>query len=129
MASGQLRSKIKPFHYLRSAENCLLQFWDSFSHDGSYGVTDLLKHDIVTTSPYPIKCKYRPINIALEPNLRLQLDKWLANDVIEPAMSPWSANLVAGKKKNGAIRWCLDWRALNEAMIKDSYPMPNVGDA
>jgi hypothetical protein len=113
---------------LRSAEDCLLQFWDSFSHDGSYGVTNLLKHDIVTTSPYPIKCKYRPINRALEPDLRLQLDKWLENDVIEPAMSPWSANLVAAKKKNGAIRWCLDWRALNDATVKDSYPMPNVGD-
>jgi hypothetical protein len=109
--------KSSPFNItpsdLRSAENCLLQIWDSFSHDGSYGIMDLLKHDIVTTSPHPIKFKYRTINRALEPTLRLQLDKWLANDVIEPAMLPWSANLVAAKKKNGAIRRCLDWRYIS----------------
>ncbi len=49
-------------------------------------------------------------NPALEPALREQLDKWLKHDIIEPANSPWSLNLVAAKKKGGKIRWCIDWR-------------------
>ncbi len=106
----------------------LLEFWDVFSHDGSSGTTSLLKHRIITEDVPPIKCKYRPINPALEPDLRIQLDKWLKDDVIEPANSPWSSNLVAAKKKGGRIRWCVDWRRLNMVTKKDSFPMPTVQD-
>ncbi len=76
----------------------------------------------------PIKCQYRPINPALKPAFREQLDKWLKHDVIKPADSPWSLNLVAAKKKGGKIRWCIDWRWLNEVTKKDSWPMPTVQD-
>lgn len=113
---------------LDEAIRLLLDFWDLFSHDGSFGKTDLVTHSIITEAVPPIKCKYRPINPALEPDLRNQLDKWLKHDVIEPANSPWSFNLVAAKKKNGKIRWCVDWRRLNLITKKDSFPMPSVQD-
>ena len=85
---------------LKAAEDVLLEFWDSFSHDGSYGKTHLLKHRIITEDVPPIKCRYRPINPALEADLRKQLDSWLDHGVIEPANSPWSSNLVAARKKD-----------------------------
>ncbi len=113
---------------LRKATDLLLKFWDLFSHDGSYGHTHLIQHRIITEDVPPIKCRYRPINSALEPALREQLDEWLKHDVIEPADSPWSSNLVAAKKKGGKIRWCIDWRRLNEVTKKDSWPMPTVQD-
>ena len=50
---------------LKAAEDVLLEFWDSFSHDGSYGKTHLLKHRIITEDVPPIKCRYRPINPCL----------------------------------------------------------------
>ena len=106
-----------------------MEFWDSFSHDGFYGKTHLLKHRIITEDVPPIKCRYRPINPALEPDLRKQLDSWLEHGVIEPANSPWSFNLVAAKKKDGRIRWCVDWRRLNDITKKDSFPMPTVQDS
>ncbi len=65
--------------------------------------THLIQHRIITEDVPPIKCRYRPINPALEPALREQLDEWLKHDVIEPADSPWSSNLVAAKKKGGKI--------------------------
>ncbi len=113
---------------LKRATELLLKFWDLFSHDGSYGHTHLIQHRIITEDVPPIKCRYRPINPALEPALREQLDEWLKHDVIEPADSPWSSNLVAAKKKGGKIRWCIDWRRLNEVTKKDSWPMPTVQD-
>ncbi len=79
-------------------------------YDGSYGHTHLIQHRIITEDMPPIKCWYRPINPALEPALREQLNEWLRHDIIEPADSPWSFNLVAAKKKGGKIRWCIDWR-------------------
>ncbi len=106
----------------------LMKYWDLFSHDGSYGHTHLVQHRIITEDVPPIKCRYRPINPGLEPALREQLDDWLRHDVIEPADSPWSSNLVVVKKKGGKIRWCVDWRRLNEVTKKDSWPMPTVQD-
>ena len=54
---------------LRAAIDVLMEFWDTFSHDGSYGKTHLLKHRIITEDVQPIKCRYRPINPALELSL------------------------------------------------------------
>ena len=114
---------------LEAAIQLLLEFWDFFSHDGSFGKTSLLSHRIITEDVPPIKSKYRPVNPRLEQDLRQTLDKWLQHDVIEPANSPWSFNLVPVKKKNGKIRWCIDWRQLNDITKKDSFPMPTVKDS
>ena len=88
---------------LDKAIKVLDHFWDSFSHDDSYGKTHLLKHSIITEDVPPIKCRYRPINPALEPDLKRQIDAWLKHDIIEPANSPWSSNLVAAKKKDASV--------------------------
>ena len=55
---------------LRAAVSVLAEIWDLFSHDGSYGHTHLLQHHIITEDVPPIKCRYRPVNPALEPDLR-----------------------------------------------------------
>ena len=113
---------------LEKALQLLLKYWNFFSHDGSYGKTHLLQHRIITEDVPPIKCKIRPVGPAYEEDLRRQIDHLLEQDVIEPADSPWSANLVPVRKKNGNIRWCVDWRRLNAVTKKDAYPMPNVHD-
>ncbi len=113
---------------LREAADLLMKYWDLFSHDGSYGHTKLIQHRIITEDVPPIKCRYHPVNSGLEPALWEQLDDWLRHDIIEPANSLWSSNLVAVKKKGGKIRWCVDWRRLNEVTKKDSWPMPTVQD-
>ena len=125
-----LRSKLclaKP-KALKEAVDLLMKYWDLFSHNGSYGHTKLIQHRIITEDVPPIKCRYRPINPGLEPALQEQLDDWLRHDIIEPANSPWSSNLVAVKKKGGKIRWRMDWQRLNEVTKKDSWPMPTVQD-
>lgn len=110
----------------QQALDLLLDFADTFSQDGEFGQTDLVKHTIHTGPIAPVKCRNRPINPALVDDLRQQLDTWLRHGVIEPSQSPWSSALVAAKKKNGKTRWCVDYRALNEATTKDAYPMPLI---
>ena len=106
----------------------LAEYWDVFAHDGVYEKTNVMQHIIDTGSAAPIKCRYRAVSPTLEDNLRQQLDQWLEQGIIEPANSPWSANLVAVTKKNGTIRWCVNYRALNEVTTKDTFPMPQVPD-
>ena len=32
------------------------------------------------------------------------------------------------KKKDGQIRFCLDYRALNKLTVRDTYPLPRIAD-
>ena len=107
----------------------LLRYFDLFSSGDRYGQTDLVEHCIkLVPGTKPIKLKNRPLNPAMVQDLKEQLQNWTKQDVIEGSSSPWSFQLLPVKKKNGKIRWCIDFRKLNDATIKDAYPLPNIDD-
>jgi hypothetical protein len=56
------------------------------------------------------------------------MDQMIADGVIEPAVSEWAANVVLARKKDGTMRFCIDYRHLNECTKKDSYPLPRVDE-
>ena len=43
---------------------------------------------------------------------------------IRPSKSPYSSNVVKVRKKDGTIRFCVDFRKLNSKTIKDAYAIP-----
>ena len=47
-----------------------------------------------------------------------------ANGIVELAISPWSSNVVLVRKKDGGLRFCVDFRQLNSLTVKDSYALP-----
>ncbi|KAI7795689.1 hypothetical protein IRJ41_003218 [Triplophysa rosa] len=48
---------------------------------------------------------------------------------IQPSTSPASAGFFFGKKKDGGLRPCIDYRALNDITVKFRYPLPLVPPA
>jgi len=48
--------------------------------------------------------------------------------VIEESQSPWVSPAVMVKKKDGTVRFCVDYRQLNAVTVKDSYRIPRIDD-
>ena len=43
-------------------------------------------------------------------------------------VSPWSSPIVLVKKKNGDLRFCVDYCKLNQITVNDSHPLPLISD-
>ena len=107
-----------------------MEFVDLFPIPGSSltGHTDAVEHTIDTGDTPPIRCAPRrmsPQKIKQEENC---VEEMLAGGQIEPSDSPWSAPVVLVTKKYGGTRFCVDYRWLNLATVKDGYPLPRIDD-
>ena len=56
------------------------------------------------------------------------LDEMLQKDVIQPSASPWASPVVLVQKKDGTMRFCIDYRKLNAVTRKDAYPLPRIDE-
>ena len=50
----------------------------------------------------------------------------LKTNVIRKSTSPWSSRVVLVKKKDGKLRFSIDYRGLNKLTKKDVYPLPRI---
>jgi len=49
------------------------------------------------------------------------------NGIVEPRIgSKWVSNIVLVKKKDGALRYCIDYRGLNAVTTTANYPLPRI---
>ena len=48
----------------------------------------------------------------------------LALGSIQPSYSPWASGKVTVKTKTGELRFCCDFRKLNDGTVKDAFPLP-----
>ena len=113
----------------RKLSELLIQYQDIFMPpDGTLGHTDIVEHDIETGDHKPIKIPPRRIPIFKRNQVDEELEKMLAQGIVEPSDSPWSAPLCLVKKKDGTCRFCIDFRRLNAVTVKDAYPLPRIDD-
>ena len=106
----------------------LKEFQDVFSQgDDDLGNTPLLEHGIETHGP-PLRQPYWWQNPAVRREEMTQVQQMLSSNVIRPSNSPWASPVVMVRKKDGSLRFCVDFRQLNTATVKDAHPLPRIDD-
>ncbi|KAM8718661.1 hypothetical protein ACLKA7_001382 [Drosophila subpalustris] len=55
-----------------------------------------------------------------------QVKEWLSEKIIRPSTSEYASPVVLVAKKNGKKCLCCDNRKLNEKVIRDNFPMPQM---
>ena len=52
----------------------------------------------------------------------------LKNQVIQPSNSPWVSPIVLVRKKDGTLKFCVDYRGLNSVTKPNRFPLPRIDD-
>lgn len=78
----------------------------------------------------PVQQSYRRPPIAWESKIEEKLRSLLEMDIIEPAPgpSPWVSPVVPVMKDSGEIRLCIDMRRANQAVLRESHPLPLIDE-
>ena len=93
-----------------------------------FGRTDKIRHAINTGNAPPVRQQVRRIPPIRREAARKLLSDMLNKDVIRPSSSPWASPIVLVPKKDGSVRFCVDYRKVNDLTRKDAYPLPRVDD-
>ena len=106
------------------------QFRSVFSKgDTDLGLANVTKHVINLSDKTPICQKSRRFPRPLAEEIEKQCEELNSLDIIESSISPWSAPIVPIRKKDGALRMCIDYRQLNKVTVPDKFPVPNLLDS
>ncbi|XP_055633186.1 uncharacterized protein K02A2.6-like [Toxorhynchites rutilus septentrionalis] len=91
-------------------------------------IVDVRVHIKMNPEITPCFQPLRRISIPMEVAVNKKLEELLRRDIIEAKKGPatWVSPLVVAKKINGDIRFCVDLRRVNQAVIRDRHPMPII---
>lgn len=92
------------------------------------GRTNLVEHDIVLKPDATVRRMSYRIPERLLVSLKKEVDLMLSLGIIQQSKSEWCNPVVLVPKKDGTIRFCIDFRYLNSISKFDSYPTPRIDD-
>ncbi|POM59836.1 putative Transposase [Phytophthora palmivora] len=85
-------------------------------------------HHIDTGTTAPVMLKRRRQAQAEDAVVEENVVKMLQAGVIEEGNGAWGFPVVLVRKKDGEVRFCVDYRALNRVTKKDVYPLPRIDE-
>ena len=125
--TGLDRLKDWPPKLARRAKALLLEFHHVFSLElNEIGCTNATKHIIELMKGEPFKERFRRIAPPLVDEVCQHIQEMLDSGAIRPSQSPWCNAVVLVRKKDGSLRFCIDFRRLNAWTKKDTYPLSHM---
>ena len=94
--------------------------------DSKPGRTIVSEHSVFVGDTVSIHQSPYRIPYSRREAVKDELDKMLAGNIIRPSTSPWASPIVLVPKKDGEVRFCVDYRKVNQVAKFDAYPMPRV---
>ena len=87
-----------------------------------------IQHTIDTGTAKPVKQRMRRTPACFANEEEELLKKMLDAGVIQESVSDWALSPFLIRKRDGSARWCIDYRALIEVTVKDTFPLPITED-
>ena len=94
--------------------------------DADIGNALVHPHTIELTNDTPIWQKPRRFSEPVNVEIDRQCKELLSLNIIEHSDSQWSSPIVPFRKKDGALRMCIDYRKVNLVTKTEKFPMPNL---
>lgn len=108
----------------------LAKYRDIFSkNDSDYGYTQSVTHDIHTGAALPVKQRHRRVPPHVFQEFKKHVQDLVSQGILKESASPWASPAVIVVKKDGSVRFCCDYRRLNQVTCKDAYPLPRVEES
>lgn len=105
------------------------EFSDCFATTSKVRRTPVAKHRIITDeSARPVRQHPYRVSPKEREAIKNQVDEMLGDDVIQPSQSAWASPVVLVRKKDNTLRFCVDYRKLNNVTKRDVYPLPRIDD-
>ena len=111
------------------ARRLLQEFHHIFSlESGEMGCTNATEHviELMLGQEEPFKERFRRIAPPLVDEVRQHIQEMLDWGAIPPSQSAWCNVIMLVRKKDGTLRFCIDFRRLNTRTKKDTYPLPHI---
>jgi hypothetical protein len=74
----------------------------------------------------PVTARHYRLTPAEREVLVKKVDEFVKRRWIEPSTSPWSSTALFVPKPDGGLRFCVDYRFLNDLTVKDKGPLPTI---
>ena len=115
---------------LSQMQALLKEYMDIFSLQPSdLGTTDQMTHSIDTDDHRPIRQPPRRLPFSLRSKTNELVKEMLDQGIIQPSKSPWASPVVLVEKKDGTVRFCVDYRRLNSVTKMEVFPLPRIDDS
>ncbi|OWZ06163.1 hypothetical protein PHMEG_00021619 [Phytophthora megakarya] len=123
IGTGDAKAKELVIRLLRSYRN-LMNTETAFPPATTVNV----EHPIDTGNTSPIMLKRRHHAQTEDATVDEYVDEMLGAEIVEESDGAWGFSVVLVKKRDGSVRFCVDYRALNRVTKRDVYPLPRIDE-
>ena len=85
-----------------------------------------IKMKLILKDDIPVYQSPRRLPLSEQRETEEQVDEWLEKGIIRPSCSDYASPVVVVRRKGGAPRVCVDYRALNKKIVRDHFPLPVI---